>query len=79
MHPLHSANTKWKFGVTRLQGYSHGAGYKVTRLQKIRGKIMENAEGVFYKGIFYPYEDLERACNDLKLDELMVFLIIDSK
>ena len=40
---------------------------------------MENDEGVFYKGIFYPYTDLERACNDLGLDELMVLLIVDSK
>ena len=35
---------------------------------------MENAEGVFYKRIFYPYEDLEHTCNDLKLDEHMVFI-----
>ena len=40
---------------------------------------MENDEGVFYNGIFYPYEDLERACNDLGLDELIVLLIVDSK
>ncbi|WP_342457630.1 hypothetical protein [Methanobacterium sp.] len=40
---------------------------------------MENDEGVFYKGIFYPYTDLERACNDLGLNELMVLLIVDSK
>jgi len=40
---------------------------------------MESEDGVFYKGIFYPYADLERACNDLGLDELMVLLIVDSK
>jgi hypothetical protein len=35
-------------------------------------------EGVKYKGYIYPFEDIERAVNNLGLDPLMVALIVDS-